>query len=217
MRRTDLAGSVLLGFAALAGAQAPQPASIAQALQQQQQLQPQQLQQQQVQQAQPTEGWDGRLPQQLSQGELKSPPRGYRQQVPQSYQQGFQQPYGPGPAPGERPGYGQPLPPGYAQGYGVPVLILPPLRYGVPLCPNRAPPYFAGGFKPRGPYSAWHGSALPLANDYGAGLGLGAGYGAGYGPQDPYAPDPRDCAPARSWNGDEGAARQFYIPPGRRH
>ena len=97
-----------------------------------------------------------------------------------------------------------------ASGYGAPVILLPPLRYGLPLCPNRAPPYFAGGFKPRGPYAAWHGSALPLANDYGAGLGYG------YGPQDPYARDPRDCAPAQSWNGDEGRARQFYIPPGGR-
>lgn len=85
-------------------------------------------------------------------------------------------------------------------------MILPPLRYGVPLCPDRAPPYFAGGFRPRGPFAAWHGSALPLApaTPY------------GYGLRDPYALDPRDCAPAQSWNGDEGRARQFYFPPGAR-
>lgn len=127
------------------------------------------------------DGWDGRLPP----GQLQTPP----------------------PAPGER----QQLPPqGYADGYGAghdaPILILPPLRYGVPLCPERAPPYYAGGFKPRGPYSAWHGSALPLAPSTPYSYGL----------RDPYARDPRDCASAQSWNGDEGRARQFYFPPGAR-
>lgn len=130
----------------------------------------------------PAEGWDDRLPQ----GQFQQPPPS----TPPGYQQGYTQ--------------------AQQHGYGAPVLILPPLRYGVPLCPHRAPPYFAGGFKPRGPYAAWHGSALPLNNDYGTSLGYG------YGPQDPYARDPRDCAPAQSWNGDEGRVRQFYIPPGGR-
>lgn len=151
------------------------------------------LAQQPPPQAAPTEGWDGRLPQ----GQLQA-----QQPPPQG---GYGQGYGYGNAPPL--GYANPPPLGYANGYGVPVLVLPPLRYGVPLCPDRAPPYFAGGFKPRGPYTAWHGSALPLApsNPY------------GYGPRDPYALDPRDCAPAQSWNGDEGRTRQFYFPPaGRR-
>lgn len=128
----------------------------------------------------PGEGWDGRLPPAQFPAQQPPPPQ---QQPPQ----------------GDANRYGA--------GYGAPILILPPLRYGVPLCPDRAPPYFAGGFKPRGPYTAWHGSALPLApaTPY------------GYGPRDPYAPDPRDCAPAQSWNGDEGRARQFYFPPHSRH
>jgi hypothetical protein len=131
-------------------------------------------------------GWDGRLP-------------------PAAVQ----------PPPPERPGTRQDDPPEYPQtygnGYAGTLVILPPLRHGWPRCSGRAPPYFAGGYKPRGPYSAWNGSALPLADDYGVGLGYG------YGPRDPYALDPRDCAPARSWNGDEGPARQFYVPPsGRR-
>lgn len=125
--------------------------------------------------APPGDGWDGRLPPAQFQAQ-QAPPQ---QLPPQGHANG------------------------YGAGYGAPILILPPLRYGVPLCPDRAPPYFAGGFKPRGPYSAWHGSALPLApnNAY------------GHGPRDPYALDPRDCAPAQSWNGDEGRARQFYFPP----
>jgi len=131
-----------------------------------------------AQQPPPSGGWDGRLPPAQLQAQPTAP-----------------QPLPP-------PGYAQ----GYGTGYGAPVLILPPLRYGVPLCTERAPPYFAGGFKPRGPFAAWHGSALPLAPD--------TPYG--YGTRDPYLPDPRDCAPARSWNGDEGRARQFYFPPGSR-
>ena len=127
------------------------------------------------------EGWNGRLPQ----GQFQA-----QQPVPKPAQQLPPQ------------GYGN----GYGAHYGAPILILPPLRYGVPLCTDRAPSYFAGGFKPRGPYAAWHGSALPLApaTPY------------GYGTRDPYALDPRDCMPAQSWNGDEGRARQFYFPPGAR-
>lgn len=158
------------------------------------------LAQQPPPQAAPAEGWDGRLPQ----GQLQQ-----QQPAPQAG-------YGQGDGYGNAPplGYANPPPLGYANGYGVPVLILPPLRYGVPLCPDRAPPYFAGGFKPRGPYTAWHGSALPPAPGYGQGYGQGYG-GPAYG--DPYALDPRNCAPARSWNGDEGRARSYYIPPsGRR-
>ena len=123
------------------------------------------------------EGWDGRVPQ--------------------------------GPFQAQQPAPHHPQPPpaqGYGNGYGAPILILPPLGYGLSLCLDRAPPYFAGGFKPRGPYAAWHGSALPQSQHY----------GYGYGPRDPYAVDPRDCAPAQSWNRDEGHVRQFYVPPGGR-
>ena len=130
----------------------------------------------------PSQGWDGRLP------------------PAQSFQpQGPAQPATPPP-----PGYFT----GYGTAYGPPIVLLPPPLYGVPLCPDRAPPYLAGGFKPRGPYTAWHGSALPLSPQ--------VAHGYGYGPRDPYAPDPRDCAPAQSWNGDEGRARPYYIPPGTR-
>ena len=124
------------------------------------------------------EGWDGRLPP----GQFQPPP--------------------PAPAPGIQ----QAQPMQDARGYGMPILILPPLGYGLSLCPDRAPPYFAGGFKPRGPYAAWHGSALPPS----------PGQGYGYDPRDPYAVDPRNCAPVQSWNGDEGRVRQFYVPPGGR-
>ena len=46
----------------------------------------------------------------------------------------------PAPIQAQQPAPQQLPPQGYASGYGAPVFILPPLRYGRTLCPDRAPP-----------------------------------------------------------------------------